>query len=164
MVFRLVLICCGAFLFLRELIDTYIQFVLFFECWRVPEVMRMLQRRSELSLAFGHLSAVLFGLSLIIIGIQQWQGGQTASSITPLLIAFSICMALNLLQKLLFVKKSKVRQKIMDIKEQWRRERRFSALHNYEVDLYHSLKANLDGVGNAALIFAGELLICLFYV
>lgn len=162
MLFSIVLICCGAFLFLRELINTRIQLDLFTERWRVPEAMRPLQKRSDLSLAFGHLSAALFGASLILSVLSHMQ--DTPAPLALPLSALSILLGINLLEKIVFARKERIRERVYEIQEQWHREKHISAQHDHEVNLYRGLKSNLDGVGNAALILAGELLICFCYV
>lgn len=158
---HIILVCIGGFLFLKEMIDTYIDLDLFIDRWRVPESMRALQKRCDLSLAFGHLSAALFGLSLIIVGVVRLQGADSAP-VGPLLFAIGLLLAVNCIEKLIFSHRAGIRDKIEEIRKKWKSQKRFTpGEHDHEVNLYRGLTASLNGTGNAVLLFVGELLLYL---
>ena len=97
---------------------------------------------------------------MIVVGIVHQQDASAA--ITPLLAIFSLVQAANCLEKTIFVRRFRVRDKITEIETKWKREKRFDpTVHDHEVNLCRGLKASFNGAGNAALLLVGELLLCL---
>lgn len=142
MFFYFVILVIGIFIFFYSLFETYTWSCLYFDRnYYCSDKYRRLQKLTDLMSIYHNLVMMMFGIFIIIYGIQNLTSISDIDDVNTFFYRWIIltCFFDNIFLIFLSIKYN-LKDIIYGIETKWKKEKKFTKEHNDEVNLYKGCK------------------------